>query len=162
VSADQGQVLAATVCFLRRNGNVLLQRRAPGRIWAGRLNGPGGKIAVGEDAATAIAREVFEETGLRVTEPVRHGALELVFGEPPESRLSVVVFTCREFSGRTRGREGRLRWYAEDRLPFAELWPDMRFWLPAVLAGRTVDGTCAYDASGDHLRSFTLRLARIG
>ena len=35
----------ATVCYVLARGKVLLQRRAPGRLWAGRLNGPGGKVA---------------------------------------------------------------------------------------------------------------------
>jgi len=56
----------ATVCFMRRDGKVLLQRRAPGRVWAGRLNGPGGKVDPGETPAAAVVREVAEEAGLQV------------------------------------------------------------------------------------------------
>jgi mutator protein MutT len=149
----------ATVCFIRRDGKVLLQRRAPGRIWAGRLNGPGGKVAAEETADEAVAREVVEETGLTLLDAVHHGTLDLVFGEPEISRLRVFVYTCDRFTGRARGgREGRLRWYAAERLPYHELWPDMRFWLPVVLAGGTVNGTCVFDRTGARLLSSALEL----
>ena len=152
---------AATVCFIRRNGKVLLQERAPGRVWAGRLNGPGGKVAAGETPVDAIVREVREETRLHLVDPVRHGLLELVFGVPPRSRLAVVVFSCEHFAGRARGgREGTLRWYPEDRLPLDRLWPDMRYWLPIVLDGGTVSGICTFDEDGDQLLSCSLRLER--
>jgi mutator protein MutT len=149
----------ATVCFVRRDGKVLLQRRAPGRTWAGRLNGPGGKVAVGETPDGAMRREVAEETGLTIDDPVHHGTLDLVFGDPATSRLRVFVYVCDRFMGRARGgREGRLRWYADERLPYDELWPDMRFWLPVVLAGGSVDGTCVFDESGDHLLACQLAI----
>lgn len=150
---------AATVCFLRRDGRVLLQERAPGRIWAGRLNGPGGKIADGESPEAAIVREVREETGLLVVNPVPAGTLNLLFGVPEESRLRVHIFVTGSFSGRARGgREGTLRWYAEDRLPFARLWPDMRYWLPAVLNGGEITGQCVYDVAGVGLASCALQV----
>ena len=149
----------ATVCFLRRNGKVLLQERAPGRVWAGRLNGPGGKIDIGETPRTAIVREVAEETGLRLADPRAHGVLDLIFGVPERSRLRVFVFSGDAFTGRVHGgREGRLRWYAAEALPFDRLWPDMRYWLPVVLAGGHLEGECVYDEPGDQLLSCSLRL----
>jgi 8-oxo-dGTP diphosphatase len=149
----------ATVCFLRRGNKVLLQERAPGRVWAGRLNGPGGKVNVGETPQAAIVPEVAEETGLHLADPTMHGVLDLVFGIPERSRLRVVVFTGDMFSGRVRGgREGRLRWYAASRLPVDRMWPDMRFWLPIVLAGGSLEGTCVFDEPGARLLSCTLRL----
>ena len=138
---------------------MLLQRRAKGRLWAGRLNGPGGKIAVGEMATAAILREVREETGLGLDAVRPAGVLDLRFGDPPSQQLQVHVFTCDRFTGRPRGgREGALRWYSSDRLPFDDLWPDMRYWLPLVLAGGEVSGTCEYDDSGADLRACRLTL----
>jgi 8-oxo-dGTP diphosphatase len=149
----------ATVCFLRRGAKVLLQERAPGRVWAGRLNGPGGKVDQGETPQAAIVREVAEETGLRLVDPTLHGVLDLVFGTPERNRLRVFVFSGDVFSGRVRGgREGRLRWYSAHRLPFDRMWPDMGYWLPIVLAGGSLEGVCVFDEPGDRLLSCTLRL----
>jgi len=151
----------ATVCYVCSRGKVLLQRRAAGRLWAGRLNGPGGKIAVGETATAAILREVHEETALRLDSVRPAGVLDLRFADPPSHHLTVHVFTAGgdRFTGRPRGgREGGVRWYSIERLPFDDLWPDMRYWLPAVLAGGEVEGTCEYDESGADLRACELRL----
>jgi 8-oxo-dGTP diphosphatase len=149
----------ATVCFMRRNGKVLLQRRAPGRVWAGRLNGPGGKVDPGETPEAAVVREVAEETGVRLVTPIFHGQLDLLFGDPAVARLRVFVYTGALGEGRPRGgREGRLRWFAEDRLPYDELWPDMRYWLPIILAGGRVEGACSYDQDGERMLSCALHL----
>lgn len=149
----------ATVCYVCARGKVLLQRRAKGRLWAGRLNGPGGKIAYGETATAAIRREVREETGLRLETVRPAGVLDLRFGNPPSQLLEVQVFTADHYAGRPRGgREGALRWYDLQRLPFDDLWPDMRYWLPLVLAGGEVNGTCEYDAGGADLRVCHLAL----
>jgi mutator protein MutT len=157
---DVPPLLLATVCFLQRRGRVLLQERAPDRRWAGRLNGPGGKVDRGESPTAAIMREVAEETGLHLVDPVGHSQLELIFGEPAGERMRVFIYTAEQWTGRVRGgREGRLRWWAVDRLPFDRLWPDMRFWLPLVLAGGTVHGVCTFDVADDTLRSCTLQLA---
>lgn len=149
----------AAVCLVRRHNKLLLQRRAADRIWAGRLNGPGGKVNPGETAATSIQREVAEETSLQIIDPDRRGTLELVLGSVGRSRLTVAIFVADSFHGRPRGGgEGRLRWYAINRLPFGELWPDMRYWLPIVLDGGSVNGQCFYDETGADLISCSLDL----
>jgi 8-oxo-dGTP diphosphatase len=159
VSGRSQSTPSATVCFIRRNGKVLLQQRAPGRIWAGRLNGPGGKIDAGETPEAAVVREVKEETGLRLLRVEHHGILDLYFGDPDRSQLRVFAFSCKEFTGRARGgREGTLRWYAEQHLPYEHLWPDMRYWLPMVLDGGAMEGRCIYDRDGNRLLSCSINL----
>ena len=46
-------------------GNILLTRRAPGKSFAGTWENSGGAVKAGEDSLTAIARELFEETGIQ-------------------------------------------------------------------------------------------------
>lgn len=149
----------ATVCLIRRNNKIQLQRRAAERIWAGRLNGPGGKVNPGESAITSIKREVAEESGLQIADPDRRGTLELVLGSVRQTGLTVAIFVADSFHGRPRGGgEGRLRWYSINHLPFEELWPDMRYWLPIVLDGGSVRGQCLYDEAGVNLISCSLDL----
>ena len=49
-------------------GNLLLTRRAPGKSFAGTWENSGGAAKAGETSRQAIARELFEETGIRATE----------------------------------------------------------------------------------------------
>ena len=46
-------------------GNLLLTRRAPGKSFAGTWENSGGAAQAGEDSRRAIARELFEETGIK-------------------------------------------------------------------------------------------------
>ena len=46
-------------------GHLLLTRRAKGKSFAGTWENSGGAVKAGEDSRTAIARELFEETGIK-------------------------------------------------------------------------------------------------
>ena len=46
-------------------GNLLLTRRAPEKSFAGTWENSGGAVQAGETSRQAIARELFEETGIR-------------------------------------------------------------------------------------------------
>jgi 8-oxo-dGTP pyrophosphatase MutT (NUDIX family) len=49
-------------------GNLLLTRRAPQKSFAGTWENSGGAAKAGETSRQAIARELFEETGIRAEE----------------------------------------------------------------------------------------------
>ena len=49
-------------------GKLLLTRRAPGKSFAGTWENSGGAAKAGETSRQAIARELFEETGIRAAE----------------------------------------------------------------------------------------------
>jgi len=50
------------------NGKLLLTRRAPGKSFAGTWENSGGAAKAGETSLQAIARELFEETGIRAAQ----------------------------------------------------------------------------------------------
>lgn len=136
----------ATVCYIRKNGKILLQLKADHKFGGGRWNGPGGKLEPGEDARAAVIREVHEETELLIEDPVFHGVIALSFGVPETSRLTAHVFTAEAFTGKPHGgAEGRLRWFPQDKLPYDQMWVDNRYWLPIVLDGGYVRALCVFD-----------------
>ena len=49
-------------------GNLLLTRRAPQKSFAGTWENSGGAAKAGETSLQAIARELYEETGIRADE----------------------------------------------------------------------------------------------
>ena len=65
-SGEYGLVVCVWVCDGK--GKVLLTRRAPGKSYAGTWENSGGAAQAGETSRQAIARELFEETGIRAEE----------------------------------------------------------------------------------------------
>ena len=133
---------AGAVCYIRQNGRVLLQLKADGRFGGGWWNAPGGKLDGGETAEEAIMREVREETSLSVADLREHGTLTFYFGDTAEPDYLVHVFSTSHFTGEPRdSEEGRLQWFDEAALPYDQMWPDDKIWLPDLLAGRSFRGT---------------------
>ncbi len=129
-------VQVRTLTFLTRGDRVLLLRGAAGRTFgAGRLNGVGGRLEVGESALSAARREVLEETGLAV------GALDLravvhvdgADGAGPGALL--LVYVGQVPAGQpTPSAEGTLEWHPIGALPLGDLVEDLPDLLPRVLA----------------------------
>jgi 8-oxo-dGTP diphosphatase len=59
-------VEVAAAVILRPDGSFLLARRPEGKVYAGYWEFPGGKVEPGESAEAALAREVYEELGVKV------------------------------------------------------------------------------------------------
>lgn len=100
--------LGFTLCFLTRGDQVLMlhRRKAPNRgLW----NGVGGHLEPGESPLAGCLREVWEETGLRIT-AARFGGLVTWEGfEAPPGGL--YLFTAEAPPGEVTGNgEGDLAW----------------------------------------------------
>ena len=70
------------------NGRILLTRRAKGKSFAGTWENSGGAAQAGETSRQAIARELFEETGIRAEE----GEFELL--DTDRDRNTFYDFYC--------------------------------------------------------------------
>lgn len=89
-------------------GHYLLAQRPKGRIWDGYWEFPGGKIEPGESVAGAMARELYEELGIRVT---RSDPWLLKVFDYPHARVRLHFFHVREWSGTPACLEGQqLHW----------------------------------------------------
>jgi 8-oxo-dGTP diphosphatase len=134
-------VTFATLCYVRRRSKVLLQRKARGLFGEGRWNAPGGKLLAGELPEKAAAREMLEETGLRVSSLVFNGILNFYLGESKQLDQTVFLFSCKKCTGKMRrSSEGELRWFPVDAIPYHEMWQDDQVWLPLVLDGKSLVG----------------------
>ncbi len=126
-----------TICLIRHNGKLLLQKRALGRFGGGKWDCPGGKLQPAESLDECAVREIEEETGLTIGDPKLHGCFQVYFGGVSEPDWIVHVYSATAFVGQLRaGPEGELKWFAEDQLPYEQMWPSDRCWLPDLLEGR--------------------------
>ena len=145
----------ATLCYLRHRNRVLLLKKEKGLFGEGKWNAPGGKLVGGETPEKGTTREMLEETGLKVSELHFHGHLNFYLGETRKLDQVVFVFSCKRHTGKSRrSREGKLRWFLIDEIPYSEMWEDDREWLPLLLKGRNFVGdfffTDNYGALIDH------------
>lgn len=107
---------AAAGVVLNERGEVLLVRRAiePYRgYWAL----PAGYQEIDEQPAETVAREVFEEAGIRVEVG---GLLDLLFvSDDPRKPANVAVFLCTAVGGELApgAEESEAGWFALDALP---------------------------------------------
>jgi 8-oxo-dGTP diphosphatase len=150
----------AVLCFLLRDGEVLLIRKKRG-FGAGKINGVGGRIEPGEMPEEAAVREVFEEVGVRVRslEPV--GALEFYSIDSKPDWL-VYVFISRDFEGEPReSEEAAPRWYKLSDLPFSEMWEDDRVWLLHALSGKRFQGRFWFDREYSRLLKWEISVHQL-
>lgn len=148
----------AVLCFLLRDGEVLLIRKKKG-FGAGKINGVGGRVEPGERPEEAAVREVFEEVGVRVRSLEPAGMLEF-YSADSEPDWLIHVFLSRDFEGEPReSEEASPRWYRLGELPLEEMWEDDRVWLRYALSGKRVEGRFWYDREYSRLLKWEL-LAR--
>lgn len=126
-----------TLCIVHQHPKVLLGLKKRG-FGAGKWNGFGGKVEVGEKIVDAAKREIYEEAGIAVSDISKAGVVEFEFKGNPEI-LQVHIFRANGFTGKIReSDEMRPRWFHVDKIPFKKMWPDDAHWLPLVLAGKKI------------------------
>ncbi|WP_454692053.1 Nudix family hydrolase [Achromobacter aloeverae] len=94
--------------ILRADGQLLLGQRPEGKPWSGWWELPGGKLEPGETVLQALARELDEELGIRVTEATRWVTYVHAY---PHTTVRLAFCRVTKWEGEPRGRENqRLEW----------------------------------------------------
>lgn len=129
-----------TLCLVRKDDQVLLGMKKRG-FGAGRWNGFGGKLEPGETVEEAVAREMFEESGVKLSDMEKVGQFDFEFYDKLGHILEVHLFTSGNFEGDPIETEEMLpRWFGINEIPFDEMWADDRHWFPLFLEGKKFKG----------------------
>jgi 8-oxo-dGTP diphosphatase len=109
------ELLHVAVAVIRdRQGHILIARRPVDTHQGGLWEFPGGKVEPDESVADALARELHEELGIRVTsaEP-----LILIPHHYPDKSVLLDVWEVNAFEGDLHGAEGQpIRWVTPEAL----------------------------------------------
>lgn len=133
----------ATLVFVERGADVLLIRKLRG-LGAELVNAPGGKTDPGESDFECAIREVQEEVGITPMDLSRRGQISFQFVDGYSIFTS--VFLASRFTGTARASaEAVPFWVAKTDVPYEEMWPDDRIWLPRLFEGDAFVGRVILD-----------------
>ena len=126
-------------------GNILVQdRKKPD--WPG-LCFPGGHVEPGESFVESVIREVREETGLTIENPILCGTKQ--FQTEDGERYVVLLYRASRYSGELRSSdEGEVFWIPRDQLSRHQLSIDMED-MVKVLESDTLSEFYYYLENGD-------------
>jgi 8-oxo-dGTP diphosphatase len=149
----------ATLCLLIEDNRILLGYKKVG-FGQGKYGGFGGKVEPGESIAAAAARELEEESGLRV--PVERlelaGHLTFLFPHRPEWSQVVHVYRVVAWEGEAvESREMRPAWFPWEAIPYGQMWQDGRYWLPPILDGQRVRAVFSFQADNETIEEFAFQ-----
>ncbi len=109
------------------------------RFGAGKWNGTGGKVEAGESIEEATRREAREEIGVSVKSMYKVGELIFRFPHKPEWDQFVHAYFSEAWEGElAESDEMRPQWFRTEDIPFADMWPDDKFWLPEMFRGNRI------------------------
>jgi 8-oxo-dGTP diphosphatase len=107
-------VHVAAAVVVNNHDEVLIAKRAVDAHQGGLWEFPGGKVEEGESVEQAVARELLEETGIRV-EQAR--PLIRVYHDYGDKAVLLDVWRVEDFSGEVHGREGQpVKWVRPEQL----------------------------------------------
>ena len=121
------------LCLISDGDKVLLQNRIK-EDWKG-YTLPGGHVEQGESFVDAVIREMKEETGLDIKNPMLAGVKQFPIkdGKYGNGRYIVLLFKASEFSGTVvSSSEGRMEWVEMSKLSELEMVADLEELLEVI------------------------------
>ncbi|MGM5483140.1 MAG: NUDIX hydrolase [Nanobdellota archaeon] len=121
----------ATLCYIKYKGKTLMLHRVKKEndMHEGKWNGLGGKFEAGETPEECVIREIREECGLILKNPVLKGIITF----PKFDGLydwRVFVFVAKDFTGEIiESNEGNLKWIDDEKLLDLNLWDGDKIFL---------------------------------
>lgn len=118
------QAIFTTLCMVYDNqDNILVQERI-GTAWDG-IAFPGGHVEQGESFVESVIREVFEETGYQISNPILCGVKQ--FQTKDSARYVIFLYKTNQFTGNLHSSsEGNVFWIKRQHIQDNILARDMK------------------------------------
>ena len=131
ITLDRYMLIPRTMIFLRReNSYLLLKGAATKRLWAGKYNGLGGHVEIGEDVLSSAKRELREEAGVEASLWLC-GTVIVDSGQNPG--ICLFVFCGESLRGEPKAsKEGTGAWVDYDAINELPVVDDLPFLLGRI------------------------------
>lgn len=126
----------------------------------GRWNGAGGKMDLKKDKTIldAVIRETKEEIGVDIKNPKQVGLFHFRFENNKEWDQDVHLFLAKSWEGEPAESEEMMpKWFAFKDIPYKDMWPDDKHWLPHILDGKKLEADFVF-GQGDKILDFNLKI----
>ena len=120
--------------LIEEDGKLLLGMKKR-RFGAGLWNGFGGKVHPGENIEEALKREFEEECGVYILKMEKRGVIEFEETSKPNT-MEVHFYKITQYLGQPKeSEEMSPKWFSINELPYENMHPDDRIWMPMFLKG---------------------------
>jgi len=135
-----------TLVYPILNNSLYLGKKKRG-IGANYWNGFGGKVDQGETVLEACKRELFEESGIHSSHFIKVAEHFFSFQEQ-DLEMKVHTFVTHQFQGiPVETDEMKPSLFEFSAIPYREMWPSDKYWLPIVLSGETVKSSIHFEGT---------------
>ncbi len=137
----------ATLCYLMDGKRTLMLHRIKKKndFHEGKWNGLGGKFEAGETPEECAIREVKEESGLLMINPMLHGFITFPMFDGKKDWY-VFLFTSQKFKGELiDSNEGKLEWIPNEKLMELNLWEGDKFFIPWLFQEKFFSAKFVYE-----------------
>lgn len=144
----------AVLCYIECEGHILMMHRnkRPDDYHLGKWNGLGGKFLPGESPEACLLREVYEESGLRLSDYTLRGIITFPLFDGEEDWYTFV------YSAKTVGMEvgesdeGTLSWIPKKSMFTLNLWEGDKIFLDWIFTLSNMFSAVFYYKKGVYLR----------
>ena len=137
----------ATLCYIVSSGKILLIKKKKGgnTCW----NGANTEVK-NYDISFSASKEMYDEIKIVPAEIKKVGEIELFSDDKLECIIH--IFLTDEYDGVEKETEiATPKWFKIDRIPYDEMWPGDRFWMPLMIVGKKFDGRFYFDSEAKNL-----------
>lgn len=145
-------MIPSTLCYIKKDNCILLLHRVKKNndLNEGKWIGVGGKAEPGETPEQCVLREVYEETGLKLTKYHCHGLIKFISDKWEDEDM--YLYSATEFEGEVKSDcpEGDLKWIPCEEVLNMPTWEGDHYFLEPLLSGEErIDMLVQYE--GDKL-----------
>lgn len=134
-----------TLLFLLKDDQILLAMKKRGS-GVGKYNGVGGKVEPDESVEAATIRECQEEIGVVPSDLEKVAELDFLIPSRQFHNHTYIFITGSWQGEIIETEEMAPAWFAQNGLPFDQMWSDDKVWLPRILNGEKLKGSFVFDA----------------